>query len=196
MRLLILANTLPILVEANDQGPLTAPQLFSPSCASCARAEIAKTQRRQKCEANLVIEEDVWGKGSCLSSTPYIQRTREGEKQTSHLSDDVDSGVWSEGTTDKESVGDTKEEEVDIPNTNTSQERTVNGTDRAEEASAFLEEVQRVALAGSCHVITTSPTHASRHPFPPRHPFTPCHLSTPTVFEVCRKGSDRSGWNF
>merc|ERR1712012_1420697 len=33
--------------------------------------------------------------------------------------------------------------EVDIPNTNTSQERTVNGKDRAEEASAFLEEVQR-----------------------------------------------------
>jgi len=143
MRLLILANTLPILVEANDQGPLTAPQLFSPSCASCARAEIAKSQRREKCEANLVIEEDVWGKGSCLSSTPHIQRAREGEKQTSHLSDDVDSGVWSEGTTDKESVGDTKEEEVDIPNTSASQERTVNGTDRAEEASAFLEEVQR-----------------------------------------------------
>ena len=81
MRLLILANTLPILVEANDQGPLTAPQLFSPSCASCARAEIAKSQRREKCEANLVIEEEVWGKGSCLSSTPHIQRTREGEKQ-------------------------------------------------------------------------------------------------------------------
>merc|ERR1712012_1055694 len=33
--------------------------------------------------------------------------------------------------------------EVDIPNKNTSQERTVNGADRAEEASAFLEEVQR-----------------------------------------------------
>ena len=143
MRLLILANTLPILVEASDQGPLTAPQLFSQSCASCARAKIAKSQRREKCEANLVIEEDVWGKGSCLSSTPHIQRAREGEKQTSHLSDDVDSGVWSEGTTDKESVGDTKEEEVDIPNTSASQERTVNGADRAEEASAFLEEVQR-----------------------------------------------------
>merc|ERR1712004_125077 len=143
MRLLILANTLPILVEANDQGPLTAPQLFSSSCASCARAEIAKSQRREKCEANLVIEEDVWGKGSCLSSTPTIQRAREGEKQTSHLSDDVDSGVWSEGTTDKESVEDTKEEEVDIPNTNNSHDRTVNGADRAAEASAFLEEVQR-----------------------------------------------------
>ena len=80
MRLLILANTLPILVEANDQGPLTAPQLFSPFCASCARAEIAKSQRREKCEANLVIEEDVWGKGSCLSSTPHIQRARRGRK--------------------------------------------------------------------------------------------------------------------
>ena len=146
MRLLILANTLPILVEATDQGPLTAPQLFSPSCASCARSRInqrrssfereVEEQRRQKSNAN---DESVWAKGSCLSSSRAVaeRELRNGDKRETQLSDDLDSGVWSEGT-DKESVGDNKEDNVDA-----SHRRDLIEANTRAEASAFLDEVQR-----------------------------------------------------
>ena len=40
MKLLILANTLPILVEASDQGPLSTPHLFSPTvCSTCSKQQ-------------------------------------------------------------------------------------------------------------------------------------------------------------
>jgi len=40
MKLLILANTLPILLESTDQGPLSIPQLYSPSFhCSCSLAQ-------------------------------------------------------------------------------------------------------------------------------------------------------------
>jgi len=147
MRLLILANTLPILVEASDQGPLTAPQLFSPSCASCARSRInqrrssfereVEEQMRQK--SNQPNDDSVWAKGSCLSSsTPVVERElRTGDKRETQLSDDLDSGVWSEGT-DKESVGDNKEDDVDA-----SHKRDVTKAKTRAEANAFLDEVQR-----------------------------------------------------
>ena len=145
MRLLILANTLPILVEAADQGPLTSPQLFSPACAACARTRInqkrssfereVEEERRDRCESNQPNDESVWAKGSCMSSSPAVQRElRSGDKRDTQLSDEVDSGVWSEGT-DKESIGDNKEDDVNKGNVN--EEKT------AAEANAFLAEVQR-----------------------------------------------------
>ena len=151
MRLLILANTLPILVEANDQGPLTAPQLFSPSCASCARSRInqkrtsfekeVEEQRREYGKGNQLIAEDVWARGSCLSSTPTDKRElRKGDARDSQLTDDVDSGVWSEGT-DKESVSDSKEENVN--NLDASHKRNVTDANTAAEANAFIDEVQK-----------------------------------------------------
>merc|ERR1711974_487952 len=48
-----------------------------------------------------------------------------------------DSGVWSEGT-DKESVGDNKEDDVDA-----SHKRDVTKANTRAEANAFLDEVQR-----------------------------------------------------
>ena len=149
MRLLILANTLPILVEAGDQGPLTAPQLFSPSCASCARSRVnqrrssfereVEEQTRQK--SNQPNDESMWAKGSCISSTPAVQRELiSGDKREMSL-DDVDSGVWSEGT-DKESLGDNKEDDVD--NTDAShKKREVMKASTTAEANAFLDEVQQ-----------------------------------------------------
>lgn len=153
MRLLILANTLPILVEASDQGPLTAPQLFSPSCASCARSRVnqkrssfereLEEQRRQK--SNQPNDESVWAKGSCLSSTPAPAVQRElisgYKRETQMSSDDVDSGVWSEGT-DKESLGDNKEDDVDNIGA-CHNKRDVIKANTTAEANAFLDEVQR-----------------------------------------------------
>ena len=151
MRLLILANTLPILVEAGDQGPLTAPQLFSPSCASCARSRVnqrrssfereVEEQTRQK--SNQPNDESMWAKGSCISSTPAVQREliSGGKRETQMSSDDVDSGVWSEGT-DKESLGDHKEDDVD--NTDAShKKREVMKASTTAEANAFLDDVQQ-----------------------------------------------------
>jgi len=144
MRLLILANTLPILVEANEQGPLTAPQLFSPSCASCARSQVnqkrssIEEQRRQK--QNQPSDESVWAKGSCLSSTPSVEREVISGDKRETSSDDVDSGVWSEGT-DKESLGDNKEEDdVDASRNN---KDLIKEANMKAEANAFLGEVQR-----------------------------------------------------
>ena len=151
MRLLILANTLPILVEATDQGPLTSPQLFSPACAACARSRInqkkssfereVEEERRDKCQSNQPNDASVWAKGSCMSPSSAVQtELRDGDKRDAQLSDEVDSGVWSEGT-DKESIGDNKEDDVnkiDAPH-----KRNVNEENTAAEANAFLAEVQQ-----------------------------------------------------
>ena len=151
MRLLILANTLPILVEAGDQGPLTAPQLFSPSCASCARSRVnqrrssfereVEEQTRQK--SNQPNDESMWAKGSCISSTPAVQREliSGGKRETQMSSDDVDSGVWSEGT-DKESLGDNKEDDVDNIDASHNKRDVIKANTTAE-ANAFLDEVQQ-----------------------------------------------------
>jgi len=151
MRLLILANTLPILVEAGDQGPLTSPQLFSPSCAACARARInqkrssfereVEEERRDRCQSNQPNGESMWAKGPCMSSSPAVHRElRSGNKRDTQLSDEVDSGVWSEGT-DKESIGDNKED--DVNNIDAPHKGGVNEEKTAAEANAFLAEVQR-----------------------------------------------------
>jgi len=51
MKLLILANTLPILLESTDQGPLSIPQLYSPSFhCSCSSTQKSRHVYRDSVE--------------------------------------------------------------------------------------------------------------------------------------------------